>query len=91
MEQVGIKETLEVLDALKLLALEASKVLEDGKVSLKDLPVMFDLLHKVGSFKAAADGAELVMKEVKDLSQEEAAVLMAKVFEVVSMLKGIKA
>lgn len=88
---MGIKETLELLEALKLLALKASEVLEDGKVNLKDLPSLFDLVKKASQLKTGVDGAELVAKEVKDLSQEEAALLLAKVYEIVSAIKAVKA
>lgn len=88
--QMGIKETLELLDAVKLLVLKVGDVLEDGKVNLKDLPVLLDLVKKVQVLKTGADGAELIAKEVKDLSQEEAALLLAKVYEVISSLKGLK-
>lgn len=84
---MGIKETSEVLDGLKLLATEAGKVLEDGKVNLKDLPVLLDLVQNVGVLKAAVDGAEEAPKEIKDLTQEEVAVLLGKVYEIVAALK----
>jgi hypothetical protein len=91
MEAYGVKESLEALEALKLLAIEASKVLEDGKVNIKDLPVLFDLMRKMNVIKAGTEGADQIMKEVKDLSQEESLVLLNKVYEVVGALKQLKA
>lgn len=87
-EAYGVKESLEVLDSLKVLAVTASKVMEDGKVSLGDLPVLLGLLKEVGTLKAGAEGVDSIPKEIKDLSAEEAALLLNKVYEVIGAFKA---
>ncbi len=81
-EQLGVKETLELLEGLKVLATTAGEVMEDGKVDVKDLSELLVLMGKLGVLKEAVVGADKTLKEVKDLTQEEVALVLAKVWEV---------
>jgi hypothetical protein len=85
---VGIKESLELLEGLKLLAVEAKKVLADGKLSAADLPVILDLINNVSVLVAAVQGLGEIKAEVKDLSAEEIQQLGAKVLEIVAAVKA---
>lgn len=84
----GIKETMELLEALKELASVMKKIVEDGKVSLKDLPLLLELVKKLPMLKAGVDGVDQVPKEIKSLTQEEVQALLAKVYEIVGVLKA---
>lgn len=83
----GIKESLELLEGVKVLGVSAKKVLADGKVNLADLPVLLGLISDFPVLTAAVQGADLVLPEVKDLSADEANQLVAKVLEVVNAIK----
>lgn len=87
-EAVGIKESLELLDGLKILAIDVKKVFADGKVSIADLPVAMELLGQLGTLTAAIQGVDQILVEAKDLSAEEINALVAKVFEVVAAYKA---
>lgn len=87
-EAVGIKESLELLDGLKILAIDVKKVLADGKVSIADLPVAMELLGQLGVLTSAIQGVDQILTEAKDLSPEEINTLVAKVFEVVAAFKA---
>jgi hypothetical protein len=87
-EAKGIKESMELLEGVKVLVVEVKKVMADGKVSLADLPVLMSLLQKFSVLSAAAEGAGEITKEVKDLSAEEAQTLLAKVLEVTAAAKA---
>lgn len=75
---VGIKESLEVLDAVELLLKDLKKVLADGKVGFGDIGIIFDLLGQFPTLNAAYQGRQLVIPELKDIDSAEAEKLMAK-------------
>lgn len=83
-----IKESLELLDGLKVVAVGAKVVFKDGKVDINDLPEAMVLLGQLGTITAALQGVELVMPELKDLSADEVNQLIAKVLEIVAAVKA---
>lgn len=87
-EAVGIKETMEMLDGLKLLAIETKKVLADGKVNVADLPILIELLQQLNVLTAAVAGAGQIPAEAKDLSADELQTIGAKVLEMVAAFKA---
>lgn len=87
-EKQSIKELLELLEGMKLLALDGKKVLADGKVNLADIPVAMELLGQLDVLGAAVRGADQIPSEVKDLSLEEAQQIIAKVLEIAAALKA---
>lgn len=87
---MGVKETLEVLEAVKVLAESGKKVLADGKVSIGDIGTLLDLMKKFPVVNAGIQGAELVPVEIKDLDAEEAELLVAKALEIAAIF-GVKA
>lgn len=87
-EARGIKQCLELLEGIKVLAVDVKKVLADGKVDLKDLPVLMELLTQFSVLTAAVDGIDQIPAESKDLSSEEIAVLVDKVLEIVKIVKA---
>lgn len=78
----GIKEIMEVLDAVQLIGVGAKQVLKDGKVGLDDLPVAMALVAQANVIVEAVKDAALVLEEGKELSEEEAAQLIAKLYAV---------
>lgn len=70
---IGVKELLEALEGLKVLAKAGKAVLADGKISVSDLPVLMSLLSDKDVLLAAAAGLSEVPAEVKNLSPDEIA------------------
>lgn len=84
----SIKESLELLEGVKILAVETKKVLADGKLNLNDLPVLLGLMQNFGKLSAAVQDADQVIVEAKDLSAAEAEQLVAKILEIVAAVKA---
>lgn len=85
--QKGIKEISEFLAGVRLLGVDAKKVLADKKVNLADLPVAMDLLQHSDAIVQAAVGADQIPAEVKDLSAEEAQQVLAELFDVMKSIR----
>lgn len=84
----GIKESLEVLEGLKILVSDAKQVLADGAINLSDLPVAMELLGQLGTLTDAVQGVDQVPVEMKDLTPDEINLLVSKVLEIVAVLKA---
>lgn len=85
---MDLKQSLELMEGLKVLGVAAKKIGADGKINIADLPAFLELMNKSNHIIAAAQGVEAIPAEMKDLSQEEAALLLAKVYEVLSAIKA---
>lgn len=85
---VGIKESLELLEGVKVLAVDTKAVLADGKVNMADLPILFNVLSQLATLNAAVQGVDQVLPELKDLTSEEVNQLAAKVLEIVAVIKA---
>jgi len=85
---VGIKESLEVLEAVKVLLASVKKVLADGKVGLGDIGVVFELLRQLSVLNAGVQGADQVPVELKDLDPAEAEALVAKALEIAGLFNA---
>lgn len=75
MNKVGIKESKEFIDALKLVAKTGKKINADGKVDLKDLPHVIELATNSSVLASGVEGAGQIPEEIKDLTTEEFAEL----------------
>jgi hypothetical protein len=84
-EQLGVKEVVEILEGLKVVSQVTGEVLEDGKVSVADLSHLLTFMKKFDTLKAAVEGAGGSLKEIKDLNQEEVAIVLGKTYEVVKV------
>lgn len=84
----GIKECMEVLEGFKVIGVAGKRVFADGKISFADLSIILGLLNNFSKVNAAIAGVEQIPLELKDLSQEEANLLLAKILEVVAALKA---
>jgi hypothetical protein len=90
-EKLGINETLEILEGAKVLSVAVSGALKDGKIGLADLQYAVELAKQFDVFKDAVTGAEKAIPEAKDLDSAEAAIILAKVFEIVAAIRAVKA
>lgn len=82
-EKRGIKETLELVSALGLIATTAKKIAKDGLgvddlVHLVDLGKQFDVL--MDGFK----DLDVLAEEIKDLDQDEVIQIIGALYSVVS-------
>lgn len=84
----GIKEISELLKGLELVAVQAKKVLADGKVNALDLPVLMELIAKVDVLASAVKGVEQIPAEAKDINLDEAKELVAAVLALVAAVKA---
>ncbi len=89
MKEMGVKESLEALEALRLLVLDVKKVLADGKISTADIGVVFDVLNQMPALNAGIKGVELVPAEIKDIDAQEAELLVKKALELAALV-GVK-
>jgi hypothetical protein len=80
---MGIKEIQEIISLAKKMITVGESVLDDGKVSLADLPKLMPLWSAI---QAAVEGANLALDEIKDLDAAEAKALAADAVEVVFAL-----
>ncbi len=83
---MDIKNSLEIVEAIKVLGVEGKKIAKDG-VNLADLPEALELIKKIDVFIAAFKDAELVGAEVKDLDQAELIQLGAALYDVFKSIK----
>lgn len=83
-----IKETLEVLEAVKKVAVLGTKTFKDG-IQISDLGALAELAQNFGLFNEAIKGITEIDDEFKDLDQEEIAQLISKIFDIVSAVKEV--
>lgn len=88
METKGIKESLELLEGLRLLGVDAKLVLADGKIDLKDITVGWALVGQLSKLNAAAQGISEVPSELKDLSADEVHQLATAALAIVTSFKA---
>lgn len=81
-----VKNIIEVLDAVEVIAVPVKKALKDG-LDAADLPHLLDIVKQHQKLIDAADSIGDIAEEVKDLSPEEAAQIA---FKVISLVKSIK-
>jgi uncharacterized membrane-anchored protein len=86
-EAKGVKETLEVLEGFKVVAVPVKAALKDG-FQPSDLAQALEIIKKYQVVLDAIDGAADVVGEAKDLDPVEASVVAAKVFEVIKAIKA---
>jgi 3-deoxy-D-manno-octulosonate 8-phosphate phosphatase KdsC-like HAD superfamily phosphatase len=84
----GIKESLEVLEAVKVLLVDIKAVLKDGKINMDDVGVVFDLLRQLSTLNAGVEGVSQVPGEVMDLDAKEAEQVIAKAMELVAIFRA---
>lgn len=70
-KEVGIKETMEMIAAMKVLATFASAVMEDHALNSADLVHVVELSSKYQALADAYTGKEAILAELKDLKKAE--------------------
>lgn len=90
MEKKGIKETKEILEAVKegfIVGKAIRDIVKDG-IDASDLPKVFVLIknesRKIDVFKEAIDNASLAKDELMDLDKEEIVALIMEVINGIS-------
>lgn len=68
---MDIKETKEVIEGLRLVAIAGAKAMSDGRINAADLQYIVTLLTAFGVLVDAVKGAEKIPGEMKELSSEE--------------------
>lgn len=86
----GIKETLEALDALELLLRSGLKVAADGKVTASDFNVLVEVATNIQRIFDAVKDADQIPAEIKDIDEAEAAIILSKIFKMLSVFKELK-
>lgn len=86
-EKKGLKESLELLEGVRIVVDAVDEVLEDGKVGLEDLPKLLPLLQDFQKLMDAVSGIREIPGELKDLDESEVLQLGGKVFEIVKAIK----
>lgn len=86
-DEQDIKEILEAINGIKLLALAEKSVMKDGKVDLSDLTVLKDLFENKQAILDAVNGISAIPAEAKDLSVGEIMQLVTALFDAFKEIK----
>jgi len=84
----SIKESLELLDGVKIVAVTGAKVFADGKINFADLSKLTALAVNFNVLKDAIVGVGDVKDELKDLDSAEIQELALKALEIVNAVKN---
>lgn len=85
----SIKETLELLESLEVLAVAGAKIAKDGKLSPSDLTVIYDLLMKSSKLSDGFKGLKQLPNEVKGLDAQEIEQIISKTFVIINAVKEV--
>jgi hypothetical protein len=83
---MGIKETKEVLAAIKILSVTGVKTFGDG-IQISDLRALSILAKEYKALEDAVKGIDQVDDEIKDIDIMESQELLAAVFDIVKSIK----
>jgi len=83
----NVKETVELLEGLKVVAQVGADIFADGKIKLDDLSKLSKLGDSFGILAEAVKGLDVVGSEVKDLTISEITEILNKVYEIVLVFK----
>jgi hypothetical protein len=82
---VGVKDTVEALEAARVILVLVKKVMADGKINVGDIGILFELVRALGVLNAGVQGLDQVMVEIKDMDAAEAEIVIAKAMEIVAL------
>lgn len=85
---MDIHNTLEILEAVEILALAGAKIAKDKKVNLEDLPVLVDIAKKFDKLSEAITDVDQIYSEIKDLDESELIAIVSKVLIISKSLKA---
>jgi len=84
---MDIKNTLEILSAVEVLAIAGAKIAKDKKVGMDDLPAAIELAKKFDLVLEAIKDIDQIDEEVKDLDESELIALVSKVLMISKSIK----
>lgn len=84
---MDVKNILEVLEAVKVIACPVKSALKDG-LDVTDLGKLLDIVKEHQKIIDAIDSVSDVVEEAKDIDASEAAVIAAKVVEIIKAIKA---
>jgi len=87
MEKQGIKELMELLEAIKILTAAGMKVAIDFEVS-KLISELVALGMQFGALQEAFIGIKGIVTEAQDLEEAEVVEIVKKVFEIIEVVKA---
>ena len=85
-----IKEIIELVDGLEVLAIFGAKVVADGKVNHKDLPIVIEFMDKIKSLFSAFDNVPEIVQEIEDLDRAEMIILLKKLLDIAQNIKDFR-
>lgn len=85
---MDVKNILEVIAAIKLLAISGKEIAKDG-VNIDDLPKALELLKKYEVILNAIDDVELVVDEAKDMDSTEAILVVTALMNAIKEIKAV--
>jgi len=85
-EKVGIVQTLELMEGLKIIGEAIAKTVKDGKVNMADLPHLIELIKEFNVIVEAIGGVAEIPAELKDVDQAELLQMGGKAYEVVKAI-----
>lgn len=88
---VQVKELVELIEGLQVVAVAGVKVAKDGKIGADDLVVLVELGSQISKVAEAVQGLELIKEEIKDLQVAEAQEVIAKIYALADAVKAAKA
>jgi len=87
---MDIKESLELLEGVKLVGVAVAKIAKDGKLDLSDAAAVVELVKEADKLIEAVKGAEESLKELKDIDQVELLALGTAAYGVVKAILDAK-
>ena len=89
--KTGIKETLELMESLRICSVAGAKVSRDKKVTLSDIQYLVEMFKKMDVIVLGATGLGNLDEEWKDLDAVEAQQLLGRLLEIVrSVVQAFK-
>lgn len=85
---MDIKESMELLNAVEILAVAGAKIAKDKKVNAEDLPAAIELIKKLDVVLVGIKDLDNLDEEIKDLDEAE---LIAMVSKIMIIAKSVKA
>jgi len=89
-KELGLKETMEGLEAIEILAVGGAKVFADGKIRTDDIVTLVDVAKKSDTILEGVKDIDMSIEELKDLDQEEVVKIIFKVMEMIKAVKAAK-
>jgi len=85
---MDIKNTIELLNAVEVLAVAGAKIAKDKKISADDLPAVIELVKKLDVVLEGIKDLDQLDEEVKDLDEAELIGIVSKVLIIAKSVKS---